>query len=205
MIKPSNAVRGFIFDMDGTLIDSKLDFEAIRQDMGLSDGLPILETMESMEDHRRTECEQILLRHEQQGVSDATVFPNVAETLESIEQLQLPMAIVTRNRKDFANEMLELLPVTFDIIIGRDDGPIKPDPWAPLQICEQWGIQPSESVMIGDFVFDIQSGNTAGCFTVLYTQGRNHHEIHGFEEANWIMDDFAQLNIRLDDWTQQAD
>lgn len=204
MVKPNKTVRGFIFDMDGTLIDSKLDFEAIRQDMGLSDGLPILETMESMESQRRTECEEILLRHEQQGVSDATVFPNVAETLKSIEQLQLPMAIVTRNRTDFAIEMLKLLPVTFDIIIGRDDGPIKPDPWAPLHICQQWGIQASESVMIGDFVFDIQSGNAAGCFTVLYTQGRDHHEIRGAEEADWIIDDFAQLHASLGDWTRPS-
>ncbi|MFL2871144.1 MAG: HAD family hydrolase [Pirellulaceae bacterium] len=204
MIKPNHAVRGFIFDMDGTLIDSKLDFDAIRQDIGLAKGLPILESLESMESNRRIECENILLRHEQQGVRDATVFPNVAESLLSIERLQLPMAIVTRNRADFAAEMLVLLPVTFDIIIGRDDGPIKPDPWAPLHICQQWGIEPSESVMIGDFVFDIQSGNAAGCFTVLYTQGRDHSEIRGTEEADWIMDDFTQLHMQLDDWARQA-
>ena len=39
-------IRGFIFDLDGTLVDSRLDFEAIRRDMGLPSRTPILEALE---------------------------------------------------------------------------------------------------------------------------------------------------------------
>ena len=138
MTKPDNPIRGFIFDMDGTLIDSQLDFDQIRRDMRLADGVPILETIQFMDGDRRVECERILARHEQEGVENSSVFPNVANTLVAIERLKIPMAIVTRNRSDFALQMLKLLPVKFDILIGRDDGPIKPDPWAPLHICNRW-------------------------------------------------------------------
>ena len=38
-------LRGMIFDLDGTLVDSGLDFEAIRRDMRLPAGMPILESL----------------------------------------------------------------------------------------------------------------------------------------------------------------
>ena len=47
--KPTNnrrALHGMIFDLDGTLVDSGLDFAAIRRDMGLPAGSPILETLD---------------------------------------------------------------------------------------------------------------------------------------------------------------
>ena len=69
------AIKGIIFDMDGTLIDSRLDFDQMRVDLGLPVEAPILETIESYTGDRRLECERILRRHEQRGVQLATVFP----------------------------------------------------------------------------------------------------------------------------------
>ena len=44
-----NATTAVFFDMDGTLLDSRLDFDLIRNELGLA-GTPILEAMESMTD-----------------------------------------------------------------------------------------------------------------------------------------------------------
>ena len=43
-------IRGIIFDMDGTLVDSRLDYDAIRREMGLPAGMPILEGLEQVPD-----------------------------------------------------------------------------------------------------------------------------------------------------------
>ena len=43
-------VRGIIFDLDGTLVDSRLDFDAMRHEMGLPTGIPILEGLAAIPD-----------------------------------------------------------------------------------------------------------------------------------------------------------
>ncbi len=166
------AIKGIIFDMDGTLIDSQLDFDQMRTDMNLPPNAPILETVEEYSGSRRQECEQILKRHEQRGVEQATVFPGIPALLLHAESLGLKMAIVTRNLHEFAMEMLQMLPVTFAPVIGREHGPVKPDPWALLYICQQWNIEPHEAIMAGDYRFDLEAGKHAGCTTLWFSQKR---------------------------------
>ena len=50
--------------MDGTLIDSQLDFDQMRLDLNLPENAPILETIESYTGTRRQQCNQVLRRHE---------------------------------------------------------------------------------------------------------------------------------------------
>lgn len=57
-------VRGVVFDMDGTLIDSSLDFGRIRAEAGVPDGRPILEFLETAPDDVRDHVTEVLLRHE---------------------------------------------------------------------------------------------------------------------------------------------
>lgn len=40
--------RGVIFDLDGTLVDSGLDFDSMRREMGLDPGTPILESLATL-------------------------------------------------------------------------------------------------------------------------------------------------------------
>ena len=65
-------IKGIIFDMDGTLIDSQLDFDQMRLDLNLPENAPILETIESYTGTRRQQCNQVLRQHEQIGVEKAT-------------------------------------------------------------------------------------------------------------------------------------
>ena len=82
-------IKGIIFDMDGTLIDSQLDFDQMRLDMNLPENAPILETIESYTGTRRQQCNRVLRRHEQNGVDNATVFPGIPEFVEYADSLGL--------------------------------------------------------------------------------------------------------------------
>ena len=65
-------IRGVIFDLDGTLIDSRLDFDQMRCDMEFAPGQLILETLEALpEGERKKRCREILHRHEYQGATSA--------------------------------------------------------------------------------------------------------------------------------------
>jgi len=49
-----------IFDLDGTLLDSPLDFDAIRCEIGLPDGQPILEALEGLPPPERARAEAVI-------------------------------------------------------------------------------------------------------------------------------------------------
>lgn len=174
-------LAGLIFDLDGTLVDSRLDFDAMRHEMGLVQGLPILEAMDEMSAERRAECEAILLRHEFHGAHMATPFPGVCELLCQLAEMGLRFAVVTRNSRDCAAISVAKLPATFDTVICREDGPIKPHPWAVEHICQHWNVAPSQTALIGDYRFDIECGKAAGAKTAFFaaSQPFTHEDVAG--------------------------
>lgn len=193
------ALAGVIFDLDGTLVDSGLDFVEIRADMGLASGAPILESLESMDPEGRSKAEQILFEHEQQGVRRASPYPGVLDLLGQLVEHGLRLAILTRNRGDCARATLSAtLPACWDNVISRDDGPIKPSPWGIQQICSDWQVDPSRVVMIGDYVFDIESGQQAGARTALFVRGRDREGLAGADIADYLFDCFTDATLL--DW-----
>jgi hypothetical protein len=93
-------LSGIIFDMDGTLVDSGLDFDAIRRDIGLPEKHPILEGVEAIaEGPERDRALEILHRHEHDGAMRATPFPGVADLLGRLVQLELRSGVLTRNSR----------------------------------------------------------------------------------------------------------
>ena len=80
--------RGVIFDLDGTLVDSGLDFNAMRAEMGLPAGRPILEAIASLPSSRQRVCWEILHRHEFEGATRATPMPAVHDLLSLLSRLR---------------------------------------------------------------------------------------------------------------------
>ncbi len=116
-------LKGIIFDLDGTLVDSRLDFDRMREEIGILNGQPVLEFVEGLpEGYEKTRCWEILLRHEYRGANEATVIPGISELLEKLSRLKIQQGILTRNRMGPTKLALERLSLnSFSQIITRDE------------------------------------------------------------------------------------
>ncbi len=188
-------VTAVIFDLDGTLTQPFLDFDQIRKEMGGIKG-PILEAMEKMDSTRRNEVESILLHHEKVAAQNAQLNPGAKDILKKLRQQKRKIGLLTRNSKASVQEISQNHGLEFDAIITREeDGPVKPDPHGFLRCCEYLEVSPNNTMMIGDYVFDLQCGNQAGATSVLICTNKDYksfmdqadYSIHHLEEIHQII------------------
>ncbi|HEY1067756.1 MAG TPA: HAD family hydrolase [Pirellulales bacterium] len=172
-VEPFEPIAGVIFDLDGTLVDSKLDFDAIRLEIGVPEGRAILETMAHMTPEDSARAWTILDAHEMRGAATATLMPGVAAFLDRLNAANIPTAILTRNSRAALELTCGRLGIAASHFIAREDAPPKPDPTGLLQVCRAWGVRPEQTAIVGDYHFDLDCGRNAGTRTVLYLGGRD--------------------------------
>jgi HAD superfamily hydrolase (TIGR01509 family) len=195
-------IRGVLFDLDNTLVDSGLDFEAMRREMELPPGRPILEAIEQLAPLAAARCREILRRHELAGAARATLLPGVRELVAELVGRAIRFGIATRNSREIASRTLANVGLACDLVLTRDCGPVKPDPWAVRQACEVWGVPPSEVVVVGDYKFDIESGRRAGAPTVLLIHQPDPAAYPNSEQADLVLSslaDYPRLLAWFDD------
>ncbi len=157
-----------LFDLDGTLTEPILDFPAIRRSLGVPDGAPILEFIEScqLRDPDQAQRLQALLHElELECAARAHPAPGLSELFTWLDAHGLATAVVTRNSTACARVTLERIGLTRTslVLVTRDDAPPKPDP-APLALAlAQLGQVPTRSWMVGDGHDDMIAGERIGC------------------------------------------
>ncbi len=164
------ARRHWVFDMDGTLTVAAHDFDAIRAELGLPVGKPILE---ALDDLPPAEAATLHLRLEEieEDIAHASLpQPGARRLLDHLASSGVQLGIVTRNKRRLATISLAAsgLADLFDPadVLGRDEAPHKPSPDGILSLLGRWGAPGSDAVMVGDYLFDLQAGRGAGCATV---------------------------------------
>jgi len=186
------AIRAVIFDLDGTITQPFFDFDVIRTEMGLTaeDG-PVWEAMQKMPHDRRRQTEQILFYHEQKGVEESQLNEGAAQTLAALRKQGIKIGILTRNRAVNAWAVAEKHGLEFDAVLGREEGPVKPDTHGVLELCRRFGIKPVEALMVGDYLFDVQCAHQAGAVAVLLA---NHPRADEFaEKADYRIDRLDEI------------
>ncbi len=190
-----NATTAVIFDMDGTLLDSRLDFDLIRSELGLA-GAPILEAMESMTDADRRNAEQILERHEQRAAREGNLFAHAAETLADLSRRNVHVGLLTRNSRRSVDTFLARHELAFDAIRTRDDGVNKPSPEPVWALCRSLNVEPADTMLVGDYLFDLQAARAAGSLAVLIVRGNQMPEFA--DQADEIIGSLRDLGPLLD-------
>lgn len=176
-------VSGVLFDLDGTLVRTPIDFATMRQevvqaaarhgaavnDLVERDVLGIIECAAARVRSVgafRAEVESLLQEIELRASREAQAMPGAAELLAWLAVRDVPVGIVTRNCAGAARQALERSGLACPLLLTRADVPrVKPDPLHLLIAARQLGVPPGRVLMVGDHPMDVAAGRAAGMRT----------------------------------------
>lgn len=190
-------VRALIFDLDGTLIDSKRDLihsvNAMLTELGreelqeetisgyIGHGAPQLVRRALGNGASDAECERALkffLGYYDEHKMDSTrAYPGVAEALARLEEL--PMAILTNKPVRVSGRILKELGLAkyFRLVYGGNSfATKKPDPLGAQTILREFGVAPEETMLVGDSEVDVQTARNAGMYAAAVNYGFGAHD-----------------------------
>jgi HAD superfamily hydrolase (TIGR01549 family) len=174
------AARHWVFDLDGTLTLPVHDFNYIRATLGIPDGADILDHLAGLSREEAQPLHARLDRIERHLVTLTGAAPGAVELVEALSRKGCRLGVLTRNTRDIA--CLTLAHIGLDrffpieSILGRDEALPKPDSEGIRMLAVLWGQTPSELVMVGDYLYDLQAGQAAGAATI---------HVHGDLPRRW--------------------
>lgn len=134
--------------------------------------MPILEFIDGLENHRDQEnAKAVLDGFEEKAASVSEPNHGAEELIAYLKTRGISLGIISRNSKKSIDRALQnftrIRPSDFDIIVTREL-PIapKPSPDGILFAAEKLNIETDRILMVGDFIFDVISGKSAGAHTV---------------------------------------
>jgi phosphoglycolate phosphatase len=212
------SVRVLIFDLDGTLIDSKLDLalavNATLEHLGratldhdtifsfVGNGATVLIRRALGEEVTDAQADAALgyfLSYYRAHMLDHTVaYPGVHEALERLALR--PMAVLTNKPVNFSRAILDGLDLSryFRVVYGGNSFERKkPDPIGVKSILRDLGATPAESMMIGDSDVDIMTARNAGIFSAGVSYGIGSDSLRS-NPPDIMLDSLVELPGLLD-------
>ncbi len=212
MTGPSGAtIRAFIFDLDGTLIDSKMDIvnsvNAMLRSTGRSQ-LPV-ETIagyvghgapqliasvlggEASEEDKKAALGLFLAHYEGHSLDETRTYPGVKEGLKALADY--PMAVLTNKPAKASKQILEGLGLleSFAVVYGGDSlQSKKPDPAGALAILKELGVPRGHAAMVGDSDVDVQTARNAGMLAIAVAYGFGNYD-RLTNPADWYVRHFS--------------
>jgi phosphoglycolate phosphatase len=210
-------VEVMIFDLDGTLIDSRADIARAVNDTLTSfgaDAVPVQEIEKfvgtgvtplivqriraldpSLVEKAIASFEDI---YETTFLNATTTYPGVIKVLEHF--LTMPKVVLTNKRTRFVEPILVGLGIRqhFSAVFGAESLPVrKPHPRTIIEICRQLGASVDDAAIIGDTEIDVATGKAAGCKTCAVSYGYGDVERLRALDPDILIDSIGDLTAIL--------
>ena len=192
-------IKAFIFDLDGTLIDALPDIQgnanAALKQLGYDFQMTLAETQPHVGGGAQKLASNVLQKpmdhpdtmalyhafadlYEQHPADYGSPFPGVMDVLNELKARGISMCVVTAKPAKARVKVLPKMGIDsyLTLALSPEDGfAKKPAPDMLLECCRVMGVQPSETVMVGDTRFDVEAGINADCHTVAFAE-------HGYQD-----------------------
>ncbi len=204
-------LRAVLFDFDGTLTrPGALDFAAVKRELGCPPDRFVLEWIEELPAGVKAEAASAALERFELAAADASE-PNhgVEEAVRALRDAGVAVGVLTRNgRRAIDRSLLRFPSLTaadFDVIVTRDDGIApKPAPDGVVHAAEVMGAAPEETLVVGDYLLDMQAGRAAGALTAYLANGGSaardvDDAAPAAGDCDFVVDRLAEINdiVRL--------
>jgi beta-phosphoglucomutase family hydrolase len=206
-------IQAFIFDMDGTLIDStQLDYEAWQKAMREYDaelpyedyiaklGAKSSEVAKGYLDVSDEEIDQLVSRREayfrqlvdEKGLS---LLPGAEQFLQQLRNAHLKTALATGSNAEKLEFIFGKLPLRqyFDAFVTADDvSQGKPDPEIFVQAAARLGVAPADCVVMEDATNGVQAAKNGGMRCIALTTTRGTDQLQG---ADLIVGGYPEIDV----------
>jgi phosphoglycolate phosphatase len=211
----SGELKGVLFDLDGTLIDSKRDIAAAANSARVHFGMGALpletvvgyvgrgienlnrKTLGTDDPRRLAEGLEVLKAHYREHCVDHTVlYPGTRELLDNLKGCGLKLGLVSNKPHEFTLITLEKLGLApyFTVAMGADVvARKKPDPEPLLAALRKMGVSPREAIMIGDSPVDVEAARAAGMRVGLVSHGFVPREEMSASNPDWLVDSLDEF------------
>jgi len=193
----SAPLRLAVFDLDGTIVDSQANIiravgevakilglkgpprEEVPRVIGLSLGEALAQLFPGVDADTHTsldrEYREAFVRLRASPDYREPLFDGTHEALDALEKEGFLLGIATGKAKRGVNHVLNLHGLTgrFVTVQTPEDAPGKPHPGMILRAMAETGVEPGNTVMIGDTAYDIQMARAAGVGAIGVSWG-NH-------------------------------
>ena len=217
------AQASFLFDLDGTLVDTvyqhvlawqealetegiKLSVWRIHRRIGMSGGLLtnmlLRETGLEIDSHRMERLQRLHAQAYNRRSANIQPLPGARELLAYLTQAKISWAIATSGRMETARPVLETLGVDFGrvTIVTRDQVKYaKPDPDVFLTAAERLGIAIETASVVGDSVWDMLAARRAWALGIGVLSGGYGQEELERAGAYRVYEDPADLLRHIDE------
>jgi phosphoglycolate phosphatase len=206
-------VRAIIFDLDGTLIDSKRDLihsvNAMMEEMHrpqlaaevisgyIGHGAPQLVARAlggtATEEELKHGLQFFLSYYEEHKMDYTSAYPGVPETLSQLGHI--PIAVLTNKPVRISVRILQALGLAdrFRVIYGGNSFETKkPDPLGAKTILRDLNVEPAEALIVGDSEVDVQTARNAGTRAAAVNYGFGVHDRQAYP-ADAYLDQFPDL------------
>ncbi len=208
---PSAQIRLAVFDLDGTLIDSRKDLvTSVNAALGqfglppqheeriasyIGDGAAMLVQRALASDGADpgllpAALEAFLAYYREHKLDHTRLYDGVLEELARLqEHTSWQMAVLTNKPVHPSVQICEALglqPFFFSVYGGNSFATKKPDPEGLFKLMAEAGAAPEETVMIGDSEVDIRTARAAGAWSLGCRFGLSPHTIAEMEEQRLV-------------------
>ncbi len=214
--------QGVLFDVDGTLVDSiemivaglgdmyekYFNFRPSEEQLKSIIGLPLTAQVGMMSEHRYTpdtleEAQNYAIERFKYHESKEKVFHPAVSAMRRLYELGYGICLVTSKSTVEIEQFMDRFPASDAVtttVCASDVPKPKPAADSALLACQKLGIQPSQALMIGDSIYDLQCARAAGMTAIGVSYGATPFETLEAQSPDYVFhrpDDLLQ-------WVEQT-